>query len=141
MKKPAIFLAAAAVSYIAMIAFVRLHLIGRDADMINFKTNPITAVVASLYMLAVSASYLYATKEQDGGKTIRIGCLGVFIAFTASLIGTFVDITPDSWAPVQSQLFTKNLITVTTVPFIIVCVLGVRRLRVAEASQNRKSHW
>lgn len=83
MTKPSTFLAAAAIAYIAMIAFVRLHPTGRDFDLLDFKAHRTTAVVTSLCMLAISALYLFAKKEQDGGKTIRVGCLGIFLAFAA----------------------------------------------------------
>lgn len=133
MNRPSFFTCIAAISYLCLIAFVRLHPVGREISMFDFKNHRAGAVATSLCVLGIGGTYLYARKTLSGSGTIRVGCLGFVLAVVLCSLALFVGVTPDSWAPPQYQQFVQNLITVAIAPFGIVFIGGTIRSRAEEA--------
>jgi hypothetical protein len=138
MKKSSTLIAIAAVCYIGLILFVQFHPLGRDINLLDFDKHPAAAVMTSIGMLATGAVILAGTKDQNGLRILRTGCLSIVLVVIAGFVAAFIDVTPDAWTPLQSQQFTRNLMDVTVWPFVPMLVYGLGRMRL-ESSKSRRS--
>jgi hypothetical protein len=124
MSKRTILTLLACAFYVSLIVFIRIHPSGREVELNALISVSPAALAASLWMFATATIFVYGSRSRPAPTVARLGCLGFLVAMVAVFIAAFVGIAPRAWQDREVQMFYANLITVTTVPFIFVWLVG-----------------
>jgi hypothetical protein len=111
------------------VLFVYLHPMGRQEQLSFLHVATPQAIAVSLWAMASSALYVYASREAAATKSMGHGCLGGIIVIVASVITIVVGVVPESWSQIESERFLQNLLNVVLLPCVVVFLAGIWKTR------------